>query len=277
MKFNRRNIIVITAGSLTFMALLAILLIIGTRINTRIIPTGSIELTTKYKQYLLGEEITFKIHNNFNSAIYVENNCPAEPLDVYRYEGKKWVRQHDKASNKVCKKSDRKVSIPANGSQEYSFSNWPNLFNKPGLYRIVAYVDYYNQLPYQDFEVIEKPKVPQAPAGQSSSSPASSTSSTSQTNRTVTENEEENTTPPTTPPTTTTNRTAKSISVAEGTINIEYTNNYIYVISVIPASGYWYEGGHSGAQVETTFKNGSNEVQVQLRVVNGQIVQQVEN
>ena len=55
--------------------------------------------------------------------------------------------------------------LPKNSA---SFANWPRLFDKAGKYRIVAYVQYYNLVPYSDIEIIEKPTAPAASAPTSS-------------------------------------------------------------------------------------------------------------
>jgi hypothetical protein len=105
----------------------------------------------------VGETISFTITNNYNSPLYVLNNCPNEPLAVYRLQDSSWVRQHDTASLEECPTEDRQVSVAANAVTSGDFSAWHNLFSQPGKYRVVAYVEYYNALPYQEFEVIAKP------------------------------------------------------------------------------------------------------------------------
>lgn len=141
-------------------------LIVG-NIQMRSLPAGQIQLTVPYSRYLVGETVTFTIKNNYNSAIYLTNDCPAEPLYVYRQENGAWVRIHDTASINECPTEARQIEVAANGSVNGSFAPWHNLFNIPGKYRIVAYVEYYDALPYQDFEVVAKyipaPKPTSAP------------------------------------------------------------------------------------------------------------------
>lgn len=142
--------------------LLAVVVLIGifklaSHIRTHTLPVGQIELSVPYSKYLVGEAVTFTIKNNYNSPVYISNQCPSEPLNVYRQESGKWVRIHDLASSKDCSIEDRQVKIPANGSVSGNFAPWRHLFDQPGKYRIVAYVEYYNALPYQDFEVITPP------------------------------------------------------------------------------------------------------------------------
>jgi len=127
-------------------------------IRTHTLPSGSVQLTVPYSKYVVGEKITFSIKNNYNSSISVVNNCPSEPLAVYRREGVTWVRQHAQASEESCPDEQRQVSVPTGGVVNGNFAAWHNLFSAPGKYRVVAFVEFYNSLPYQEFEVIAQPK-----------------------------------------------------------------------------------------------------------------------
>ncbi len=167
----------------------------GSQIRTHTIPVGGIGLTVPYSKYLVGENINFTIKNNFNSAIYVVNKCPSEPLSVFKQENGVWVPIHDTATEGGCSDESRRVSVPANSTTTGSFAAWPHLFDTPGKYRIVALVEYYNALPYQDFEVIAKPEVPKSTSTSSSASSSSSSSSST--------TQQKTTTPTTTTPTTT--------------------------------------------------------------------------
>lgn len=271
MSFNKKYIVVSSAGILILLTITGVFLYLGSKISTKIIPQGKIELSTQYSKYLVGEEIKFKITNNFNSPIRLENNCPQEPLDVYRNENGKWVHLHAKADNRVCDKGVQYVAVGANSSTESSLGNWQSIFDKPGIYRLVAYVEYYNQLPYSDFEIIEKPKI-------STNSPNGSSATTKTVNSNVGSsiNSQQNTTTATPLPSPSSNRKSQTVSIPEGSVKIEYDSSRIYVISITPASGYIYEGGQSGSKVEVTFKGNGSEVQLQLALVNGQIVQKIE-
>ncbi|MEP7204581.1 MAG: hypothetical protein ABI716_00110 [Candidatus Saccharibacteria bacterium] len=144
------------------------------RIQTHSLPVGQVELSIPYSKYLVGEPITFTVKNNFNSPVYVLNKCPVEPLNVYRLENNRWLRIHDQAFKDDCPIESRQVTIPANSSVDGNFADWPNLFKTPGKYRVVAYVEYYNALPYQEFEVITKPVPPVAKPRATPASPPKS-------------------------------------------------------------------------------------------------------
>lgn len=230
-------------------------------IRTHTLPTGNVQLSIPYSKYLVGETISFTIKNDYNSPIYILNHCPDEPLEVYRLDNGQWIRQHDKALIEDCPDEQRQVSVPANGIVNGSFAPWQNLFKQPGKYRVVAFVEYYNALPYQDIEVIAQPAI-----------------TTAQAAATPTEQQAQNSAP-------STNNSAlpftakqtKTISISSGTIKVEYDATNIYVTSIAPAQGCTYEGGKSGRQVEVTFKCPGGETQVQLSIVNGQVVAKIES
>lgn len=255
---------------------------LGSNIRTRTLPVGSISIATDYAKYTVGDPVKFTVTNNYNAPIYITNTCPSEPLEVYKLDGgTAWKRIHDSIDTKDCPASDRQVKVPAHASTSGDYSRWKNLFNTPGTYRIVVYVDYYNSLPYTDFEVIEKPKIPELPAllppKQSvvAASPNNSSSTSANTASTA-QNQSNNSTPSTTTPAAPA-RQSKTINLSVGTVKVEYTSTSVYVLSVTPASGYTYEGGGSGQSVEITFKKpGQDETQLKLSVTNGQLTQRVE-
>jgi len=141
-------------------AIIVLVLMVG-RVRTYSLPAGSVELRVPYSKYLVGEVISFTVKNNFNSPIQVTNSCPAEPLSVYRLEGKTWVRIHQNIDIRDCADDERNVTIPANRSMTATFARWNKLFATPGTYRVVAQVQYYNALPYQQFEVMREPAATQ--------------------------------------------------------------------------------------------------------------------
>lgn len=246
--------------------------ITANKIRTHSLPSGQIQLTVPYSKYLVGEAVSFSIKNNYNSPVYVLNSCPGEPLAVYRQDKGKWVRIHDQAALSDCPEEQRQVSVPANGIVNGTFAPWHHLFDKPGRYRVVAFVEYYNALPYQEFEVINAPPISQpdqVSVSLSSKLPSSSVSNSKPTPST-------RTSPVATPaPTTTKQSYIKTVNGA-GTISAQYDSTNIYVTTITPASGCTYEGGQSGPQVEVTFICGARQTQIQLNILNGQIVARIE-
>lgn len=238
------------------------LYVAAAQIRTHTLPTGQVQLTVQYSKYLVGEAVSFSIKNNYNSPIYIQNNCPGEPLAVYRQENGAWVRQHDVASEDECPSEQRQVSVAANGVVNGSFAPWHNLFSQPGKYRIVAFVEYYNALPYQEFEVVAKPApIVSAPTTQQESTSSNSTSA-APTNQTIA-------------PTTT--KQSKTVSTRGGSISVQYDTLNVYVISITPAAGCTYEGGASGRQVQVQFNCAGSETQVQLSVSGGQLIVKIDD
>lgn len=220
------------------------------QIKTRIVPTGQIQLSVPYSQYMVGEAISFSLKNNFNSSVDVMNQCPAEPLAVYYQQNGSWIRQHDTASASDCLAEQRQVTVPANGVVNGTFAPWHHLFEKPGKYRIVAYVEYYNALPYQDIEVLPYPVIAPPPAPKPVVAPILYTA-----------------------PAPTTTKKAKTITTSYGTIRVEYDTAIIYVISIAPAGGCSYQGGRNGGTVKVTFVcSENNQMLVTLSLVNDQVL-----
>jgi len=256
----RQRIIWAIVYAVIIIGSLGALYFVGNKIATHSIPVGDVQLSVPYSKYLVGESVTFTLHNGFNSTIYVINNCPDEPLEVYRQENNTWVRIHDKAAIGDCSSDQRQIAVTANSSISGTYEAWKNLFSTPGKYRIVAYVEYYNALPYQDFEIIAKPETP-----------VNTNVTTTPSKNTTTKNNEDS------PSTQTTDESATSlqskiINVQGGSINIQYDSSNIYIVSITPSAGYTYQTSKENGSLQVTFKNGQTEVQVTLRVSNGQLV-----
>lgn len=249
-------------------------------IVTHSVPVGQIQLIVPYSKYLVGEPVTFTLKNNYNSPVYFTNNCPGEPLAVYMQVNGKWVRQHDTASAKDCPSEQRQVSVPANGVVNGTFQAWHNLFSKPGKYMIVAYVDYFNSLPYQEFEVITPPPIKPKPVATPAPAVIKKTVPAPVVTKTNIENNEV-VTPRTNPVTlpTYTQKQSQTITIKSssgrttyGTINVQFDANTIYVISIAPSGSCTYEGGSSGTQVEVTFVCGNRQAQSTLTISGGTVV-----
>lgn len=124
------------------------------------LPSGEVELLVSKTQYQLGETIEFSVINHFPVPIFVTNNCPKEPLDVYQWKNETWVQLHDVArDNSECYSQERNVEIPSESARSYNFNDWPNLFNKPGVYRMATKIDHSNSIPFQDFVILEPAQV----------------------------------------------------------------------------------------------------------------------
>ena len=252
----------------------SVFFVVTNRIRTYSIPSGALQLSVPYKKYLVGETISFTLRNNYNSPVYVEDECPAEPLIVYKQTGDDWVRIHDKATTASCIGKERRISIAPYSKQSGTFDAWPNLFKDPGTYRIVAHVDYFNAAPYEDFEVIAKPEVKVA-------TPTTVSVATVHDDAETTQTIEKTNSPASTaviaPVVTVPTLNSKTITLTGGSISVQYSSTFITVISVTPAAGCTKEGGRSGAQVQVQFNCGRSETQIVLSLVNGQLTWHTQN
>lgn len=132
----------------------------ASRVNTLNFASGQLQLTTSKTSYTVGDKISYTLKNGLNHRITFLNVCPQEPLYAYSWINNSWVRIHDTATASACASHPKQRTIPAGGSYTQSFANWPKLFNKPGIYRIVGLATNYTALPYTDFRVVAKPVVP---------------------------------------------------------------------------------------------------------------------
>lgn len=125
----------------------------------RRLPSGYIELNLDKTKYELGEQIVFTITNHFPAPVFVTNQCPREPLNVYRHENGHWKQLHATAdSDAECYEEERNVAIESESSRSYNFDDWPQLFREPGVYRVAAQLDHYGDIPFQDFVIMEEPE-----------------------------------------------------------------------------------------------------------------------
>lgn len=152
---------------LIFAAFMAVMYRQAIKVNTLDFPKGQIQVTTSKTKYTVGDTITYTINNGLNKAITLVYNCPQEPLHVYQWVNNTWNRIHDTATAAACAGQPNQFSIPAGGSVTKNYAAWANLFNKPGIFRIVAFADNYTGIPYADFQVVAPPPKPvPAPAPQ---------------------------------------------------------------------------------------------------------------
>ncbi len=224
---------------------------IGQTFVTHTLPAGSIKLTTSKQTYTLGDEVSFSIHNGFDTAIYVNNSCPQEPLTVYKWNGKTWGRIHDTTSLSQCKDQARQIVVSANSNTNGSYSGWKHLFNKAGVYRLVAVVDNYQGLPYTDFRVVPPtPAVPKITQSQPTQSPTSSQPVAKQ-------------------PTPLQQQTVKT---AGGSIVVQYDATHIYLKSITNNPEYISAATASGqSTLEVKLTSEESQILVQMSMVGGKL------
>jgi hypothetical protein len=140
-----------------FIIIIVILYFIAGQIHTHTQPVGKIYLSTTYSKYVIGEPISFTITNGYNAPIFITNQCPAEPIAVYRQDGNSWKRLHAIADRSTCVNQQTEVKILASSFVMTDLSPWQSLFNQPGNYRLAAVVEGYSSLPYVDIQIITQP------------------------------------------------------------------------------------------------------------------------
>lgn len=142
---------------LVFGIFLAVILHQSSRVNTLGFAAGQIGLTVSNAKYTVGQTVDFTIINQLDKPITLVENCPNAPLHVYQWESNQWVSIHSTSTTIICSNQLGRIVIQPNATYKGNYSNWPQLFAKPGIYRLVAFADNYTSLPYVDFEVVAKP------------------------------------------------------------------------------------------------------------------------
>jgi len=114
-----------------------------------------ISVAVDQPQYKVGQDVIVTLSNATSVNVYVNNNCPGESLNVYRFENNSWIQIHATADSSKCNGEPHNYQIPANSSVKTDYRFWPTLFANPGRYRIVANVEGFSQWPYADFTVVQ--------------------------------------------------------------------------------------------------------------------------
>ena len=105
--------------------------------------------------YQVNEVPRFTIINTTSRTLHVPNNCPDEPLNVFRSEGGKWLQVHDQADSAAkCQYEPRSYVIAPKARVSASYLFWPRLFSKPGRYRIEVPIEGVTDRPRVEFDVV---------------------------------------------------------------------------------------------------------------------------
>lgn len=266
------------------LAAVFIFLQFASSLHTQSVPQGSVALKIPYAKYLSGEAITFSVTNNYNSTISITNNCPQEPLAVYRQVNKVWRRTHATSKVNTCSEKLRTITIEPGRTVSGSYKNWPGLFKTPGKYRVAVFVQYFGAVAYQDVTIVKRPKTPTSSSGSTSTKtivlPGSSSTNSSQTTNNQSNDTDNDEQPAVVAPPPTQSSQSATIPVGgKGTVVLSYTSTQITVVSVTPNSGCSYEGrrpGFVGSFIEITFKCGG-ETQLQAWLSGGTLRTKIEN
>ncbi|MFC1810185.1 YidC/Oxa1 family membrane protein insertase [Patescibacteria group bacterium] len=93
---------------------------------------GIAVLNSEYNQ---GDLVSLKLKNNTSGAVEIENDCPREPLDVFRYQNGEWV-QLESSPKITCNTTDPFVIQPQE-ELNLDYKSWNySLFHEIGRYKI---------------------------------------------------------------------------------------------------------------------------------------------
>lgn len=143
-----------------YIAAFAVLAGVGYQLTTSLsaqtLTSGSVTVTTDKLVYRAGDEIRFIITNDTPTTVYILNQCPAEPLEVYRQEGSGWRQLHDEAVyTSKCDGEPRQFAVkPDGGTASATYRYWDNLFTVDGRYRIVAPLQGLTDRPSTEFTIV---------------------------------------------------------------------------------------------------------------------------
>src|SRR5665213_417620 len=100
------------------------------------VPASGIGVSVGQPQYKVGQDVTVTLSNATPNNVYVTNNCPNEPLAVYKLENNSWVAINAATNISKCADEPRNYEIPADRSIKTDYRYWPGLFAQAGHYRI---------------------------------------------------------------------------------------------------------------------------------------------
>ncbi|MBI5306596.1 hypothetical protein HZB04_03370 [Candidatus Wolfebacteria bacterium] len=118
------------------------------------IPPNSIEVITDKDRYKIGEEIFFAVQNKTEETFKIENECPSEPLEIYKLENNFW--RHLKASSYIQCKNNKTIILHPYELLGASYLPWEKLiFDKPGKYKLKLEIIGYKSKFEKEIEIIE--------------------------------------------------------------------------------------------------------------------------
>ncbi len=160
---TRRVVLTVLFYLLLFAIFIFVMYEQASKVNTLEFAAGQIQLTTSKTKYTVGDTVDYKLTNGLNTPITLLFDCPNPPFHVYQWTNNQWVSMSAQAKASACVNQPKQIKLNPGQSISKNYSAWPSLFNKPGIYRIVAYANNYTALPYADFQVVDKPAPAPAP------------------------------------------------------------------------------------------------------------------
>jgi len=98
---------------------------------------GDLGIAVVNSEYKLDDLVTVQLKNNTNKEIQIENDCPREPLNVYKLQNGQWLQL--KSAPKIACNSTDNLTIQPKEELKISYTSWNHaLFHEMGRYKIGA-------------------------------------------------------------------------------------------------------------------------------------------
>ncbi len=126
-----------------------------TRVYKKTLPNESISIITSKDEYKIGEEIFFAIQNKTEKTLFIENECPWEPIEIYEYKNNKWVKLKARSSIVKCENAKEIILKPYELSGT-SFLPWSNIIlNNSGTYKLEVDIEGYKNSVEKEFKIVK--------------------------------------------------------------------------------------------------------------------------
>jgi hypothetical protein len=116
-------------------------------------PSG-FSVTVSQPVYHVSQVVTVTLTNTSAVNEFIVNNCPHEPLAVYRLTNNRWQRITATTTLTTCVGQPSTYELPAGSNITTDYRHWPSLFSQPGDYRIVFTPEFYTHGVSTQFKVV---------------------------------------------------------------------------------------------------------------------------
>jgi YidC/Oxa1 family membrane protein insertase len=103
--------------------------------EVELITDGNVTVTTSKTEYSRSQLVTVKVKNNSTETITIKNECPSEPLSVFRSENNEWVQQN--VSPELNCENAKDLEIETGKELSLNYNDWNYaLFSEMGRFKI---------------------------------------------------------------------------------------------------------------------------------------------
>ena len=110
-------------------------------------------ITATQSVYHVGQIVTVTLANTSTVNEFIVNNCPHEPLAVYKFVGTHPARITATTALATCAGEPRAYELPAGSTITTDYRHWIQLFSQPGYYQIVFTPEFYTKGASTQFQV----------------------------------------------------------------------------------------------------------------------------